>query len=201
MFGADRDRLVKAKLIGFEQPRFGGFAFGLVGDQHNRRRRAAQPARNFMVERGHTRARINHEQGDIGMIDCGLRLHPHPPRQGRRIFIFKPCGVDDAEIHAEEARIAFPPVARHAGLVIDQRQPFTDQPVEQRRFADIGAPDNGDGGERARHGFMRSGVSISARPKYVRYRPAHRASRRPQSATRSNRPSCRSGSSPNRRPD
>ena len=39
---------------------------------------------------------------------------------------------------------AFAAVAGDAGLVIDQRELLPDQPVEQRRFADIGPADNHD---------------------------------------------------------
>jgi hypothetical protein len=41
---------------------------------------------------------------------------------------------------------ALAPVAGHAGPVIDQREALANQAIEQRRFADVRAADNGDGG-------------------------------------------------------
>ena len=50
----------------------------------------------------------------------------------------------DGEFEIAEPRLALAAVARHAGLVIDQRELLPDQPVEQRRFADIGPADDGN---------------------------------------------------------
>ena len=46
-------------------------------------------------------------------------------------------------------RVALPPVAGHAGPVIDQRQLLADETVEQGRFTDIGSADDRD--DRQRH--------------------------------------------------
>jgi len=58
----------------------------------------------------------------------------------------------------------------YRALSEDERKALADQPVEQRRFADIGAADNGDRRE-SRHGLVpilsgppRPGRCISARP-------------------------------------
>ena len=44
-----------------------------------------------------------------------------------------------------EPSLAFPAIARDARLVIDQRAARPDEPIEERRFADIGPADNGNG--------------------------------------------------------
>ena len=63
-----------------------------------------------------------------------------PGRPG--VLVLPPGGVDHRELHACQFGIAHPPVARHAGLVVDQRELLAHEPVEQRRLADIGATDD-----------------------------------------------------------
>ena len=46
---------------------------------------------------------------------------------------------------APEPPLALAQVARDPGLVVDQRQPPADQAVEQRRLADVGPADDGEG--------------------------------------------------------
>ncbi len=119
-------------------------AFGLVGDQHHRHVLLAQPAGDHFVERGHAGARVEHEQGDLGAFDRNLGLRAHPARQAVGVLVFPAGGVDHREVEPEQVRLAETAVARDAGLVVDQRQFLADQPVEQGRFAHIGAPDNDD---------------------------------------------------------
>jgi hypothetical protein len=44
-------------------------------------------------------------------------------------------------------RLALAPVTRYAWLIVDQRKAFADEPVEQRRFADIRPPDYRNSGQ------------------------------------------------------
>src|SRR6202035_1852263 len=53
-------------------------------------------------------------------------------------------GVDDGEFEIAETPLSLPAIARDAGFVIDQRKLLPDQPVEQRRFSDIGPADDGN---------------------------------------------------------
>src|SRR3990170_4812870 len=57
--------------------------------------------------------------------------------------------VDRLELEPEQAGMPEPPVAGDARLVVDQRQLLADQPVEQRRFADVRPADDHDLGEGA----------------------------------------------------
>ena len=54
------------------------------------------------------------------------------------------------EVEIAEPRLALAAVARDARPIVDQRQPPADQPVEQRRLADIRPADDGDGEAHAR---------------------------------------------------
>jgi hypothetical protein len=58
--------------------------------------------------------------------------------------IFEPGGIDQREVQIAKPAKAFAAVAGDARLIVDQREPPSDQPVEQRRFADIGPADNHD---------------------------------------------------------
>jgi len=63
------------------------------------------------------------------------------------------AGVDDDERLAfDETAYAVVTIARHAGQIGDERIARARQHVEQRRLADVGAPDEGDYGE---HGESR----------------------------------------------
>ena len=48
-----------------------------------------------------------------------------------------------------EPRLALAPVAGDAGTVVDERQLPADEPVEERRFADVRPSDDGDRGRHA----------------------------------------------------
>ena len=74
----------------------------------------------------------------------GLGLGAHAPGERLAVAFFEPGGVDDGEGEIAEPRLALAPVARHAGLIVDQRQLLADQPVEQRRLADVGPADDRD---------------------------------------------------------
>src|SRR3546814_8794760 len=66
------------------------------------------------------------------------------------VFILITGVVDDGEIDAQQVRLPLPPVAGHAGLVVDQRQLLADEPVEKGVLAYIGASDDGNGGQHER---------------------------------------------------
>ena len=86
--------------------------------------------------------RIDDEQRNIGAVDRRLSLLAHPSGQRLRVLILKPGGIDETELEPQQIGIALTPVARDAGPVIDQRNLLADEPVDQRRFTDIGAACN-----------------------------------------------------------
>ena len=90
---------------------------------------------------GQAGARVDHEQ------DASHRRSPSRSARasGRRaspVALLEAGGVDDGEGEIGEPRLALAAVARHARLVVDQRQLAPDQPVEQRRLADVGPADD-----------------------------------------------------------
>ena len=58
------------------------------------------------------------------------------------IQIFPARCVHNREGEAQQRGIAEAAIAGDTGLVVDERELLADQPVEQRRFADVGTPDN-----------------------------------------------------------
>ena len=97
------------------------------------------------VDRRQAGARIDQEEDRIGRGDRGFGLRPHAAGQalGRRLL--EAGGVDHREGEIAEPRLALAAVAGDARPVVDQREPLADQPVEQRRLADIRPADDGDG--------------------------------------------------------
>ena len=150
VFGRQRHRLAEAERERLDQPGFARAALCLVGDEHHRRWAGAQPAGDFLVERSHPGAGVDDEQRDIGPGERGLGLRAHPPGQAGRVLVLPAGGVDHGELQADQFRFAEAPVAGYAGLVIDQRQLLADEPVEQRRLADIGPADDDDLGKHGR---------------------------------------------------
>src|SRR5215468_8471883 len=128
-------------------------AFGLVGDQHHRLVGAPCKIGEGAVGGREAYARIDHEHQRIGLRDRGFRLLLHPRRQRALGALVETRGVDDGEGEIAELALALAAVAGDAGQIIDQRKLLPDQPVEQRRLADIGPADDGD---RERHGTISS---------------------------------------------
>jgi hypothetical protein len=83
------------------------------------------------------------------------RLDPHPAGQRLGILILETRRVDHSEIDAEQGGVALPPVARHAGSIIDERELLAHKPVEQRGLADIGAADDRDDRELGHRASLR----------------------------------------------
>src|SRR6185436_13446188 len=80
------------------------------------------------------------------------------------------AGIDQLEFLAAMISLAADPVARDAGLVADDRAALSEDGIEQRRFADVGAADDDDGGK-GRHETSLS-QAASARTRQVATAPA-----------------------------
>ena len=125
---------------------FGGAAFGLVGAQDNLRGFAAQNVGENLVRRQNACPRVDHEQTGVGHFDGALGQAPHAALQAFVCRLFQASRVDDRKAQIAKPRRTFPQVARHARLIIDERQLLAHQTVEQGRLAHIGTTNNDDGG-------------------------------------------------------
>lgn len=142
VFGRKRDRLAKTKRIGLEDAALTGAPFGLVGQQDDRHRRGAQPLADLLVERRQAGARIDHEKRDIGGFQRRFGLLAHTAGQCFGLVVFPARRVDDLEFQAEQLGVAETTVARHARLIVDERELLADEPIEQRGLADVGSADD-----------------------------------------------------------
>ena len=143
MLGRERDRIAEAEPEGLVGLQVAGPALGLVGQQDHGLARPAHEVGEVPVVRGHADARVDDEQDRVGISQRLLGLRAHASGQGRRFGLLESGRVDDREAEVAEARLAFAAVARHAGLVVDQRELLADEPVEQRRLADVRPADDG----------------------------------------------------------
>ena len=137
--------LSKTKRIGLDHARISGAAFALVGGQNDIVGPLAQDIGKHQIGRSHPVASINHEQTDIGHINRAFGQTAHTALQTVVRHIFQTRRIHNGKPQIRQPRFTFAQVARHARLVIDQRQSLADKAVEKRRFAHIRAPHNGKG--------------------------------------------------------
>ena len=144
VLGGKGDRIAEAEaegLIGAVAPRH---ALGLVGDDDDRLAGAAHRRGEMAVGGGDPGARVDDEEDRVAVEQRGLGLRAHAAGERLGIALFEPGGVDDGEGEIDEPRLALAAVARHARLIVDERELPADQPVEQRRLADVRPADDRD---------------------------------------------------------
>ena len=93
-------------------------------------------------------AAIHHHDDGVGFLQRDFRLAEDFRRDEIFVFGKDAAGVDDAQVASAPLRLAVEAVARDAGFVADNGAPRSDQAVEQRGFAHVGAAHDGDGGMR-----------------------------------------------------
>src|SRR3546814_9468095 len=74
---SDLDRLAEPQRIGLAETGLRLTALALVGDQGDGLAAAPQPAGEVLVERGDAGAGVEHQQGEVGLGQCILRLRAH----------------------------------------------------------------------------------------------------------------------------
>ena len=158
VFGRDAERLSQAQRIAFVNAGLCRLAFGLVGDEHDRHFLLAQPAGDFLVQRGDARTCIDDEQRGIGAFQADLGLLAHAAGKRFCVLVFPACGVDHRKLETRDHGIAHPAVARDAGLVVDQGEFLADQPVEQGGLAHVGPADDDHGRFGGVHSVAASGL-------------------------------------------
>ena len=128
-----------------EAKRFG--RFGFVGDQQHGMVRAPQDPGDVDVDRIESVDRVDDEHDHVGIAggDLGLLARAVRDRVVGVDVEVDPAGVDAGERPAAPLGQRVEPVARDAGRVLDDGQPLTDQTVEERALAHVGATDDRDG--------------------------------------------------------
>src|SRR5207248_3235953 len=105
-----------------------------------------EQSRQLKVGRRELAARINHHYDRRRLVQRNSGLTKN--FGGDEIFFLgdDSAGVDYTEVISAPMRFAIKPVASDARLVADNRTARPDQPIEQRRFADVWTADDGDEG-------------------------------------------------------
>ena len=167
-------------------------AVDLVGDDHHGNVAPLQHFRDACVFFGDPGRDVDDEQHEIRAAHRGLGLGRHLGRErgrlGREAGLARSQPASGVDEH-ERAPVPFgnqlAPIARDAGPLFHDRGALTDDPVHERRLADVGAPDHRD----ARHDSGIDHVSLiaiqleRARRRRSR-RPRPGAATRPQSRRR-----------------
>ena len=151
----------------------------LRGAQQHRPVRAAQHAGRGLVDRGRADLAVDDQQDRVGGAHRGLGLRGDGGLHA--LGVGDPAaGVQQCEPPAVPQRVVGDAVAGHAGHVLHDRLAAAEDAVDQRRLADVRAPDDGEhrlgrpsacvetgvvqhrpradvGGEFLRHFILRSG--------------------------------------------
>jgi hypothetical protein len=141
----DRERLAQAHPVELVDQLVALGVVDLVDREHDRLAGRAQPGRDLEVERREPERPVDDEDEEVGLADraLGLAVDAGADHVARRDRI-EPAGVDHAQRAAEVVDVAVAAVAGQARRVVDERGPAADEPVEQRRLADVGPADERD---------------------------------------------------------
>ncbi len=145
VLGRDGDRLAQPQLVGVVEALRAGAPLALVGDQDGGPPGLAHDAGERRVGRHHAVAGVEHEQHQVRTRDRRLALGAHARGDAVRRRLLEPRRVDEGHLVAGQLRLALAAVARQARHVRDQRGALGGELVEERRLADVGPADDGDG--------------------------------------------------------
>ena len=127
-------------------PAFGVEQVPLVQHDDDRGAGGVDPLGEALVLVGHAVGGVDHEQRGVGAVD-GLERADQAEVLGRLVDAAAAAhagGVDEAQRAVVGLDDGVDGVARGARHVVDDRALVADQPVEQRRLPDVGAPDDRD---------------------------------------------------------
>ena len=146
VLGGDGEHLRDAEAVEVVDQRRLFFAVDFVDGEEQRPVGFAQQAREFEVGAGEFGASVDDHDDGGGFVEGDAGLAKDFRRD--QIFFFgeDAAGVDDAQLAAFPFGIAVEAVAGDAGFVADNGAARAHDAVEERGLADIGAADDGDGG-------------------------------------------------------
>ena len=144
VLGRDGHRLAEAQPVGLAHAAAALAAFRLVGQQDHRRLVTPQMVGEDAVQRRDALAGVHHEQDQLGVIQRRLGLFAHARFQALVGDVLEARGVDQGQVDVADVAVRIATVARHPRPVIDEREFFAHQSVEQGGLAHIGATDDSD---------------------------------------------------------
>ncbi len=151
----DRVRLAESEVPQPSCLGLGALVVDLVGGEHDGLLGGAQDADDLLVDVGDADRGIHDEQHGVGDLDRDLGLGGDALGQPAGVGV-PATGVDDRERAAVPVGVVRHPVAGHAGHVLDDSFPATDDAVDQGRLADVGAPDHSENGYDVSHRWILS---------------------------------------------
>ena len=128
---------------GFEETGVGAPRLGLVGDEDHRLAGLAHHLGEGAVVGQDAGLGVDQEEDQVGFMNGYLGLREHAAGQRGGGSILEAGGVDDVELQVVELRRMDAAVAGDTRRVVDQGQPASGEPVEQRGLADVGPADDG----------------------------------------------------------
>ena len=84
-----------------------------------------------MINRGHPRAAVNHQENMVGKAHSFRCLIAHTRLQRTLLGLIKSGGVKNLKFQIRQMCGAFTPIARHAGLIIHKGNLFTYETIKQ----------------------------------------------------------------------
>src|SRR5262249_42570461 len=121
----------------------------LVRDEHPRLARVAQQLRDVVIAWMQAYSRVDDEQQQIRFADRFIDLATNLDVHRHARIIGNAAGIDEPERTPGPVGLGKMAVARGARFFGDDRAVVADDPVEQRRLADVGPADERDDGNRA----------------------------------------------------
>ena len=132
-----RPELVELRCLRFLPDRV-HFVYG----KHKRFAGSAQKTRQFLVQRRNSGLVVHHQNKQRRVFKRHPRLPENFGRNQSLVVRNNPARIHNLKSLAAPLRFSINAVACDAGLVRHNRTPRARQPIEQRGFAHIGAPDN-----------------------------------------------------------
>src|SRR4051794_10411192 len=142
--GGDRLRIAEPEAVEVGGQRHVADVVDLVGGEDDRLGPAAQEVGELLVPGPGAGARVDDQDGDLGVVERRLGLLAD--RAGHRVVVehVHAAGVDQREAAPVPLGRDLVAVARDAGARMDHRLARARQPVDERRLADVGIADDGD---------------------------------------------------------
>ena len=144
MVCADGSRVAHAELVELRSVEFPVVVVYLVDRQHNGLVGCSQPVGGYRVGGGHTVSHIGHQYDHVGVGHGHFCLLLHLGPNGPFRVCFQPAGVQQNESTAFPVGVCHQTVAGRSGNVGHDGMPPSDDAVEERRLAHVGATDYGD---------------------------------------------------------
>ena len=146
--GGDGERRPEAKGAGLGgSDLLASLGVGLGGDEDGGGLAAAHGVGHVVVAGGEAITRIDAEEDEGGLGDGGVDLGADQVGVVAFVLNLEAAGVEQKKGAVAPLDLGFETVARGAGLVLDDGEPFADDAVEERRLADVGAAHDGDTGK------------------------------------------------------